>query len=255
MKTTIDSLEICQEGNLLQSIIVGQKVEKETEKEVIKESQVESVYISSDIENDIMQGYTSVMHDLLERHMCISSNSDVIKKEDITSLLMDTNTKVLRYRKISNNEYSQKCILQFIRSGNVNADNEINGYFINALLERLLKRIYYTERNKVYHSHIRNKKHIHNKMLECRIDKKDYGEYVYWNIEVSICNREYNNAVYKRIMDYGYRNTNKCSYFSNTILEYKEDSTFDIVNIEQIYITSYSDIVNSNDSDMIVITI
>ncbi|AKQ08323.1 hypothetical protein PQE66_gp008 [Bacillus phage PBC2] len=253
MKTTIDSLEICQEENLLQSIIVGQKVEKETEKEVIKESQVESVYISSDIENVNMQDYASVMHSLIEKHMCISNNSDVIKKEDITSLLMDTNTKVMHYKKVSNNVYSQRCILQFIRSGNVNADNEINGYFINALLERLLKRIYYTERNKVYHSHIRNNKQINNKMLDCRIVKKDYGEFVYWNIDVSIMNMYYPYNSYVRSMDIQNKLCNQYKHMSNTIIEYKEDNTFDIVNIEQIDIVQYSNI--DNDSNMIVVTI
>lgn len=254
MRNTIDFLEVCQEGNLLQSIIV-EKVEKETSKEVTKESQVESVYISSDIENVNMQDYASVMHSLIERHMCISNNSNVIKKEDIVSLLMDTHTKVMHYRKVSDSVYSQRCILQFIRSGKGNADNEINGYFINALLERLLKRIYYTERNKVYHSHIRNSKHINNKMLDCRIVKKDYGQFVYWNIDIGIMNMYYPYNPYVRSMDIQNRLCNQYKHMSNTVLEYKEDSTFDIVNIEQIDIVQYSDIDISNDSNMIVVSI
>lgn len=254
MKTTIDSLEICQEESI-QSIVIGKLVEKETSKKVIKESQVESVYISSDIENVNMHQYASVMHDLLKSNMHISNNSDVIKKEDITSLLMDTHTKVLRYRKITNNEYSQRCILQFIRSNKTNADNEINGYFINALLERLLKRIYYTERNKVYHSHYRNKERLYNKMLDCRIEKKEYSEYVYWNIDICIMDMEYRYNPYIKVRDIENQLNHQCRYSHNVIIEYNKNNIFDIVNIEQIDIVQYSNIDISSNSNNIVITI
>mgnify|MGYP001101958292 CR=1 FL=1 len=242
MKTFIDSLEVCQESNLLENIFLGQKEQMEE----TQESQVKSVYTSSYIASDNMHDYTSdymnVINRIIESNMSISNNTDILYSEIQERFILDNGITVLVNTNIGKTEYSRSHNMELVILGNTNKRN--NDKWIYSLLERLLERIYYRKGNIIPYSYIRNRDKKHIKILQSIVSKKDYGIYAIWNIDINIGYIEYSISEYNRIMNNEYSDCILYQHMDNRIMECNSNNISNIVNIETINILRYSNIHN-----------
>jgi len=242
MKTFIDSLEVCQESNLLENIFLGQKEQMEE----TQESQVKSVYTSSYIASDNMHDYTSdymnVINRIIESNMSISNNTDILYSEIQERFILDNGITVLVNTNIGKTEYSRSHNMELVILGNTNKRN--NDKWIYSLLERLLERIYYRKGNIIPYSYIRNRDKKHIKILQSIVSKKDYGIYAIWNIDINIGYIEYSISEYNRIMNNEYSDCILYQHMDNRIMEWNSNNISNIVNIETINILRYSNIHN-----------
>ncbi|QOV08474.1 hypothetical protein Kirov_275 [Bacillus phage Kirov] len=256
MKTFIDSLEVCQESNLLETIILGQKEQKEEN----EKSQVKSVssksYIANDNMNDYTSDYMNVINRIIESNMDIFNNSDIAYSELQERFILDNGIMIMGNTNIEKTEYSQKLNMQLLIMGNSNKRKKDN--WIYGLLERLLERIYYRKGNIIHNSYIRNRNKKDIKILQSIVSKKDYGIYAIWNIDINIGYIEYSISEYNRIMNNEYRDCMLYQHMDNRIMECNNNNICNIVNIESLNILRYSNIHNvlyDNDNDIVIDTI
>lgn len=258
MKNTIDFLEVCQESNLLETMILGQKEQKEEN----EKSQVKSVYTSSYIVNDNMNDYTSdytnVINRIIESNMDILNNSDIAYSELQERFILDNGITVLGNTNIHNSEYGIKLNMELLIMGNSNKRNRRNiDNWIYGLLERLLERIYYRKGNIIHNRYIRNRNKKDIKIFKSIVSKKDYGIYTIWNIDIDVSHNEYSIDEYNRITNNEYRDCTLYQYTDSRIVECNNNSC-NMINIDTLYIYRYSNIDNvlyDSDNDIVIVSI